>query len=193
MDSFVALLFFFAVDYFAALASLVFSAWFWGAVLPRVFPTILPFGLHWRVCFGMSFVYIFFLAASGINVELLGYQPFEVLRDYMQLAKAFIFAAEEDFGIIPVEAQACGTPVIAYGRGGVTETVLDVDSNERPTGVLFATQTTDAIVRAVRRFERLSGCIVPIYCRNNAERFATHVFRQNFYTYVDSLLKRHFS
>lgn len=57
------------------------------------------------------------------NITLLGYQPFGVLKDYMQKAKAFVFAAEEDFGITPVEAQACGTPVIAFGKGGALETV----------------------------------------------------------------------
>ena len=63
-------------------------------------------------------------AIATSNVMLLGYQPFEVLRKYLQEAKAFIFAAEEDFGIAPLEAQACGTPVIAFGRGGACETVI---------------------------------------------------------------------
>jgi len=61
------------------------------------------------------------------NVQFLEYQPAEVLRDHMRRARAFIFAAEEDFGIIPVEAQACGTPVIAFGKGGVTETVVALE------------------------------------------------------------------
>ncbi|WP_254655338.1 glycosyltransferase family 4 protein [Selenomonas sp. oral taxon 137] len=74
---------------------------------------------------------------AGSNVTLLGYQPFEVLRDKMQKAKAFVFAAEEDFGIIPVEAQACGTPVIAYGRGGALETVIP-----GRTGVFFISKRT---------------------------------------------------
>ncbi|MGE4530468.1 MAG: glycosyltransferase family 4 protein, partial [Acidithiobacillus sp.] len=65
---------------------------------------------------------------AGANIQFLGYQPFDVLRDYMQRAKAFVFAAEEDFGITPVEAQACGTPVIAYGRGGALETVRGIGS-----------------------------------------------------------------
>lgn len=59
---------------------------------------------------------------AAANIEILGYQPDQVLHDYMRRAKAFVFAAEEDFGITPVEAQACGTPVIAYGKGGVLET-----------------------------------------------------------------------
>ena len=69
---------------------------------------------------------------AAANTLLLGYQPFEVLADHMRRARAFVFAAEEDFGIIPVEAQACGTPVIAYGRGGSRETVV-----EGRTGLFF--------------------------------------------------------
>lgn len=68
------------------------------------------------------------------NVEIMGYQPFSVLQEKMQRAKAFVFAAEEDFGISVVEAQACGTPVIAYGKGGALETVLD-SSHACPTGL----------------------------------------------------------
>lgn len=85
-------------------------------------------------------------AVAAPNVELLGYQPFEVLRDYMQRARAFVFAAEEDFGITPVEAQACGTPVIAFGRGGACETIVGLDAaaplpaagGAAPTGLFFA-------------------------------------------------------
>ncbi len=86
--------------------------------------------------------------AAGPNVTLVGYQSNEVLADYVQRAKALIFAAEEDFGIVPVEALACGTPVIAYGRGGVTESVV-----EGKHGVFFNEQTSDAIVDAIERFE----------------------------------------
>ncbi|EFN9786646.1 glycosyltransferase family 4 protein, partial [Escherichia coli] len=70
------------------------------------------------------------------NIEILGYQPDSVMQEYMRNAKAFVFAAEEDFGIIPVEAQACGTPVIAFGKGGALETIrpLGVD---KPTGLFF--------------------------------------------------------
>jgi UDP-N-acetylmuramyl pentapeptide phosphotransferase/UDP-N-acetylglucosamine-1-phosphate transferase/glycosyltransferase involved in cell wall biosynthesis len=87
-------------------------------------------------------------AKAGPNVKLVGHQPFERLRQYMQMASAFVFAAEEDFGIVPVEAQACGTPVIAYGRGGVTESVIS-----GKTGLFFHEQTVDSLVAAVEQFE----------------------------------------
>jgi glycosyltransferase involved in cell wall biosynthesis len=83
------------------------------------------------------------------NVEVLGYQDDEALVRHLQRAKALIFAADEDFGILPVEAQACGTPVIALGRGGALETVLDGE-----TGAFFDEQTPEAIRAAVERFER---------------------------------------
>ncbi|HCO5285186.1 TPA: glycosyltransferase family 4 protein, partial [Escherichia coli] len=82
------------------------------------------------------------------NIEILGYQPDSVMQEYMRNAKAFVFAAEEDFGIIPVEAQACGTPVIAFGKGGALETIrpLGVD---KPTGLFFQKQTVADIIEAV--------------------------------------------
>jgi len=79
-------------------------------------------------------------AKAGPNVEILLYQPFEVLKDLMQRARAFVFAAEEDFGITLVEAQACGTPVIALGKGGALETVVGLGSRGRPTGLFFHKQ-----------------------------------------------------
>jgi glycosyltransferase involved in cell wall biosynthesis len=78
---------------------------------------------------------------AGANVTLLGYQPFAVLQDHLQRARAFVFAAEEDFGIAPLEAQACGTPVIAFGRGAVLETIRDKSQSADGTGVFFCVQT----------------------------------------------------
>ncbi|MEJ2045157.1 MAG: glycosyltransferase [Reinekea sp.] len=89
------------------------------------------------------------IADDAPNIEFLGYQPTEALKKHMQQARAFVFAAEEDFGIIPVEAQACGTPVIAYGRGGARDTVLD-----GKTGILFTEQTDQGIIDAVNRYEQ---------------------------------------
>lgn len=127
---------------------------------------------------------------AGSNVELLGYQPSEVMRDYMQKAKAFVFAAEEDFGITPVEAQACGTPVIAYGRGGALETVLG-DDTASPTGLFFNTQTKDAIIDAVARFEQNTPLFSSQACRANAMRFGVERFRNEFTAWVDEAVSRH--
>ncbi len=118
-------------------------------------------------------------AIAKSNIEMLGYQPDEVLRDKMQHAKAFIFAAEEDFGITPIEAQACGTPVIAYGKGGALETVKDGE-----TGCFFKEQTVESIVKAVHDFDTKEG-ITSEKCRKNAETFSIETFRQKFKAYVD--------
>jgi glycosyltransferase involved in cell wall biosynthesis len=121
---------------------------------------------------------------AGPNVEILGYQPNEVLLDLMQRARAFVFAAEEDFGITPVEAQACGTPVIALGRGGVVETIRGIDER-KPTGVLFDKQTPQSISEAVRGFERLEDRIAPADCRESALRFSTQVFKDTYSRFVE--------
>ena len=117
---------------------------------------------------------------AGANVELLGYQPFEVLRNYMQRAKAFVFAAEEDFGIVPVEAQACGTPVIAYGKGGALETVT-----EGETGLFFDAQTPSSIIEAVKRFEDMKDRFIPSKIREKTLRFSKDRFRQEFSSFVN--------
>ena len=122
-------------------------------------------------------------AKAGRNVKFLGHREPEELREYMQNAKAFVFAAEEDFGITPVEAQACGTPVIAYGRGGVKESVIGLDS-DRPTGVFFKSQTVESIRAAIFEFEDLSDRISPIACRENAMRFSTERFQREFLFFV---------
>lgn len=114
------------------------------------------------------------------NVHLLGYQQDEILIKFMTEAKAFVFAAEEDFGIIPVEAQACGTPVIAYGKGGSLETVIADESDDAKTGVFFEEQTTQSIVAAVNRFEANINDFNPILIRQNALRFSEESFRQKF-------------
>jgi glycosyltransferase involved in cell wall biosynthesis len=122
-------------------------------------------------------------AQVGPNVHLLG-QLSDLARDrWLAAARAFVFAAEEDFGIAPLEAQAYGTPVIAYGRGGVLETIRGLD-DPSPTGVFFAEQTPAAIAEAVRTFEAHESRILPAACRENAERFRAERFRTEFAAFV---------
>lgn len=115
------------------------------------------------------------------NVTVMGYQPFDVLKDKMQHAKAFVFAADEDFGMIPIEAQSCGTPVIAYGHGGSLETV-----NGGKTGLFFNEQTPEAIVEAVNKFESMgSQPFAPADCRQWAEGFSEERFKREIKEFVE--------
>jgi glycosyltransferase involved in cell wall biosynthesis len=108
------------------------------------------------------------------NVEVLGRLPTPAVRDHLQRARAFLFAGIEDFGIVMVEAQACGTPVIALGSGGAAEIV------QSDTGVLFREQTAQALIEAVYRFEQHPGGFAPARCRENALRFERERFRSRF-------------
>jgi glycosyltransferase involved in cell wall biosynthesis len=117
------------------------------------------------------------------NVVLAGRLDDEQTARAVGRARAFIFAACEDFGIAPVEAQAAGTPVIAYREGGSAETIRGLD-DALPTGVLFDQQTPDAIVDAIARFEATT--IDADACRLNAARFAAPRFRIEFAAYVDA-------
>ncbi|MFZ5890676.1 MAG: glycosyltransferase family 4 protein [Myxococcota bacterium] len=131
---------------------------------------------------------------AGPNVELLGYQPHAVLADLMARCRAFVFAAEEDFGITPIEAQAAGAPVIAFGKGGVLETIRGLDQEE-PTGVFFPRQDVPSLLAAIDRFEAEEGVFSPAVCRENALRFSNQRFRDELSSYVrralDEFKSRH--
>lgn len=118
------------------------------------------------------------------NVVLLGYQSFEVLKEHMQKAKGFVFAAEEDFGITPVEAQACGTPVIAFGKGGSLETVRGLHQ-ENPTGVFFQEQTVNAVKEAINKFEDNIELLKAENCRKHALEFSPEQFKTNLKDFVN--------
>jgi glycosyltransferase involved in cell wall biosynthesis len=125
-------------------------------------------------------------AIATSNVSLLGYQPFEVLRSHLQAAKAFIFAAEEDFGIAPLEASACGTPVLAFGKGGARETV-----KHGVTGLHFHEQSADAICEVVELFETIEPNFDPRELRAHAEQFSTALFRKKFRSFVEGAWAAH--
>lgn len=119
-------------------------------------------------------------AIAGDNIQLLGQQPDSVVEHYMQTCKAFVYAAAEDFGIAAVEAQAAGAPVIAYGKGGVTETVIN-----HKTGLFFPEQVTESLMEIVREFESGGVSFDAEIIRQNAERFSPERFQQQFSRFVD--------
>lgn len=121
---------------------------------------------------------------AGADVEFLGELPTDALWQEYSRCRALLFAADEDFGMVPLEAQACGRPVIAYGRGGSLETVRG--EGHEPTGVYFAEQTVDSAVDAILRFEAADrdGCFSPDVIHRWAERCATPVFLKRFREFV---------
>ena len=127
--------------------------------------------------------------AAGKNVTMLGFQSSQVVYDYMQRANGFVFAAEEDFGISVLEAQACGTPVIAFGKGGSVETVRGLGMDE-PTGVFFNEQSCDALVNAISLFETEREKFSAVACRKNAIPFSVERFRREFLGFCQFALSK---
>lgn len=125
---------------------------------------------------------------AGSNVRFLGRASFEVLLEHLATAKAFIFAAEEDFGIAPLEAQSCGTPVIALGKGGALETIVGLESSSS-TGVFFKEQTIDSLTKGIKQFELSSDSISSANCRKNALRFSEARFQNEFKEFITLKLK----
>lgn len=120
-------------------------------------------------------------AKAAGNIEILGYQPFDELKKYMKNAKAFVFAALEDFGIVNIEAQACGTPVIALNKGGTAETVTD-----GVNGVHFNNQSPEDIISAVERFESMAHLLQPRQIREKAEQFSRQAYEANIKSFVEN-------
>jgi glycosyltransferase involved in cell wall biosynthesis len=119
---------------------------------------------------------------AGPTIQFLGWQPDDVVRDHLRRCRALLFPGEEDFGIVPVESQACGTPVIAYGRGGATETIVPLHQGTvEPTGILFEDQTAACMAASIEMFEKHEADFNPHALRLHAlqfnrERFETEVF-----------------
>ncbi|TCZ66894.1 glycosyltransferase [Roseicella aquatilis] len=121
-------------------------------------------------------------AAGAPNIEIRGRVPQDELVHLTRTARAFVYAAEEDFGIGMVEAQACGTPLIAYARGGSRDIVTP------QTGLLFPEQSAASIAEAVEQFEARAHTIGAEACRQNALRFSVTAFRERFRAHVEGLL-----
>lgn len=124
-------------------------------------------------------------ALATANIEFLGFQPDNQVAELMQKAKALVFAALEDFGIIPVEAQACGTPVICLNQGGTAETVIPYK-----TGIHFAQQTVSAIQAAITEFESKQEQFDPLLISQFAQSFSSTRFRQEIAAYIHTLMEQ---
>ncbi|WP_294229315.1 glycosyltransferase [uncultured Chryseobacterium sp.] len=120
------------------------------------------------------------IAKNHNNIIFTGFLNSEKISDYIRNARAFVFSSVEDFGIAPVEAQSCGTPVIAYAKGGVLETII-----ENKTGVFFKTQEVNAIQDAVQNFENILDIFDPVVIRKNAEKFSEEAFITNFSSFLE--------
>jgi len=120
---------------------------------------------------------------AGPNIEFLPHQPTDKLKEYIKKAKAFVFAAEEDFGIVVVEAMACGTPVIALNKGGTAESVID-----GKTGIHFDEQTPISLINAVKEFEKRIDYFDVQYIRKHAETFSRTIFEEKIKQFVSDKL-----
>jgi len=128
---------------------------------------------------------------AGPTVNFLGFQPDKVVREHYRRCRALLFPGEEDIGLTPIEAQASGRPVIAYGRGGALETVLgfypgESISQETDTGVFFQEQSAESLTEAIRAFEAAEERFSPAVIRNHARQFDEQHFRNRFARFVHS-------
>jgi glycosyltransferase involved in cell wall biosynthesis len=127
-------------------------------------------------------------ALAGPTVEFLGWQSEVVMRDHFRRCRALLFPGEEDFGIVPVEAQACGAPVVAYGRGGVAETVVPPGGRREPTGLWFNQQSPECLVAAIEEYEARAADLSPFTARRQAQRFTRRRFEEEFFAYLTGVL-----
>lgn len=133
-------------------------------------------------------------AKAGPNCTFTGFLPPDKVRDHLSKARAFIFPSEEDFGIVPVEAQACGTPVIAFGRGGALETVIpwtpQGSGTKAPTGLFFHEQTAQSLMEAVLQFETIENQLDAEKICEHAQSFSVAAFKSSFARTVHAALER---
>jgi glycosyltransferase involved in cell wall biosynthesis len=128
------------------------------------------------------------------NIKFLGWVDDETLAELYGSCQSLIFPGEEDFGIVPLEAQASGRPVIAFRRGGALETVIGVDESSSPTkstGVFFAEQTADSLIVAIKTYEQLKDRFDPVFIRQHTAQFARPRFKSEIADHIDRCLRRH--
>jgi glycosyltransferase involved in cell wall biosynthesis len=127
---------------------------------------------------------------AGPQTTFLGWQADDVIRDYLRRCRALIFPGQEDFGIVPVEAQACGAPVVAFGRGGVTETVLAADNERVGTGVFFERQTPESLIDALRWLEAHPHHLSSSLARKQAMRFNSERYERELMSLLETVAGR---
>ncbi len=127
-------------------------------------------------------------ALAGPTIHFLGWQPDEVVRAHFRTCRALLFPGEEDFGIVPLEAQACGAPVIAFARGGASETLIPPGGAREPTSLWFAEQTEECLMEAVMRFEKRRDDFAPAAARRQAQRFNARRFAEELMAYLGNVL-----
>jgi glycosyltransferase involved in cell wall biosynthesis len=126
---------------------------------------------------------------AGPDVHFLGWQSDDAIRDHLRRCRALLFPGEEDFGIVPLEAQACGTPVVAFGRGGATETVVPAGGRVEPTGVWFNEQSADCLAAAIEQLEAWQQDFSPAAARRQALRFRKQRFEAELFAYLENVLR----
>jgi len=122
---------------------------------------------------------------AGPHVQFLGWQSDEDVRDLLRRTRALLFPGQEDFGIVPVEAQACGTPVVAYRQGGATETILEAAPARQGTGLFFDRQTPESLAESIERLEQSNEVFDPALMRSNAMRFNAARYESELLACVD--------
>jgi glycosyltransferase involved in cell wall biosynthesis len=127
------------------------------------------------------------------NIEFLGWVDDTRLAELYASCQALIFPGEEDFGIVPLEAQASGRPIIAYQRGGLLETVIGLDNSLglNPTGIFFGEQNSESLIAAVRLFEQNKSRFIPTAIRAHASRFGRARFKREIAEYIELCLECH--
>jgi glycosyltransferase involved in cell wall biosynthesis len=129
---------------------------------------------------------------ASANISFVDNADDDEVVEYMKKCTALIFPGEEDFGIVPLEAQACGKPVIAFGKGGALETVVGINqtvlNNSDPTGLFFYEQTPQALRETTLTFENMPDKFDPENCRNNALRFDRSVFMRLLPSYIENII-----